>query len=160
MPYYVRKISRSKWEKGSSLDPDADAITGCTRTTYNSLSLWQIDNNTANEIDKAILAFASSMERPEAFEIIVIEEEKINRVLTIENSQMNSPYKAMNSKHFDIIGIKYTTLKVVADVILAEIAEGKTIKITKGQIVELLKLACSDGRIIKEEVNEKLRLHF
>lgn len=156
MPFYVRKISRSKWEKGSKEDPDADAITGCTRTKDNTLSLWQINDNSEDEITKAILAFASSMTNIEAFDIIVIEEEKIREVFTLENTEMNTPYKVMNSKHFDIVKIKYTTLKVVADVILAGIAEGKTRKITKGQIVSLLKLACSDGRIIKEELNDKL----
>lgn len=54
MAYYVRKISRSKWQE-NPLNADckeaeqevqhvaADAITNCTKTTGNKLSLWKVE---------------------------------------------------------------------------------------------------------------------
>ncbi|HXD92952.1 MAG TPA: hypothetical protein VNX01_07035, partial [Bacteroidia bacterium] len=78
MAFYVRKISRSKWEKGSQSDPDADAITGCTRTSQNTLSLWLVENDFDVEVDKAFLALACSMERADGFEVLLLEEQSVN----------------------------------------------------------------------------------
>ena len=160
MAFYVRKISRSKWEKGSPSDPDADAITGCTRTTNNTLSLWKIEDNSQSEIEKAILAFSSTMERPDGIEIVVIEDKNVDGIFTVENTIMNIPYSKMNSSHFDITGIKYTTLKSVAELILNAIGNGSFHKITRARILELLKNAIIKGEIKKSDLNNKLQEHL
>lgn len=79
MAYYVRKISRSKWQE-NQLSTDtkkaleeiksvkADAITNCIKTTGNKLSLWKVEEkkDSIEDIVPLIIGF----ERPDTCDII------------------------------------------------------------------------------------------
>ena len=80
MAYYVRKISRSKWQE-NQLSTDtkkaleeiksvkADAITNCIKTTGNKLSLWKVEEkkDSIEDIVPLIIGF----ERPDTCDIII-----------------------------------------------------------------------------------------
>ena len=84
MAYYVRKIARSKWQD-SPLSTDeteaceqvrnvkADAITNCTKTTGNKLSLWRVEEK-RDSIDD-IIPLIIGFERPDTCDIIYISDE-------------------------------------------------------------------------------------
>jgi hypothetical protein len=58
--YFARKINRPKWEPKLFMGPDdiaADAVTGCLKTTGNTLSLWECSNDLA-DIHRIALALA------------------------------------------------------------------------------------------------------
>jgi hypothetical protein len=81
MPTYIRKISRAKWQKGYEegsipSDANADAITGCTRTSDNTLSLWKVDNE--GQIDEAILALSTSFQRLDGIDVLLIDDTDID----------------------------------------------------------------------------------
>ena len=79
MAYYVRKISRSKWQE-SQLSTDevkaleevrsvkADAITNCIKTTGNKLSLWKVDEK--RDVIEDIIPLILVFERPDTCDII------------------------------------------------------------------------------------------
>ena len=83
MTYYVRKISRSKWQKDPLSEDQkialdeikgvrADAITNCIKTTGDKLSLWKVENkkDCIDDIVPLIVGF----ERPDTCDVIYIEE--------------------------------------------------------------------------------------
>lgn len=84
MAYYVRKISRSKWQEDPlSADEEkallevkkvaADAVTNCIKTTGNKLSLWRVEEK-RDSIDD-IIPLIVGFERPDTCDIIYISDE-------------------------------------------------------------------------------------
>ena len=164
MPVYVRKISRSKWEKHSvngvipNNDPDADAITGCTKTSENSLSLWLVDDDSKNQIKRAILALASVFPQGiETFHILIVEQEEIDSKFIIKNNIADTPYKAMNSNHYDIIELKHSSLKTVSDVIISGLNANKAIRVKKADAISYLKEAIANSSISISDLNDKIK---
>lgn len=164
MPCYIRKINRSKWEKNivdaiiPNDDPDADAITGCTRTIDNCLSLWLVNDNSEPEIKRAILALVSTFPNGiETFHILITDKEEMDSVFQIKNNDADTPYKEMNSNHYDIVELKYSSLKKMSDVIINGLNKNETIRVSKAQSKEYLIEAIKNGSISKEYLSEKLQ---
>lgn len=75
MTYLLRKISHSKWECNKGRAPDnisADAITGCTRTSNNTLSVWVSDSIDFQDesVEKIIVALATTMSEPATIDLV------------------------------------------------------------------------------------------
>ena len=114
MVYYVRKISRAKWqEKPLSSDPciaereigsvSADAITNCLKTTSNKLSLWRVDieSYTIEDIVPLIVGF----EKPDTCDVVYIPEELLLETnLELQQSQDDAkiPIEKLKPTHYNI----------------------------------------------------------
>lgn len=160
MPYLVRMISLAKWD-GYQLsdDVDADAITSCMRTTKNTLSVWYVNSDSDQELEKVVLALASLRESIDKMEIVLIDCEDINKYdLDIIDTDGNSHIDSVNKSHKDICGLKYSTLEHVKNTILHSLRNNKRRGFSKKQIKEiLLKAVYFDGTLDLNRIHKKLR---
>lgn len=155
MAYYVRKIARSKWQ-ANPLDKDspnaerviqkvaADAITNCTKTTGNKLSLWKVEeiNNTIDDIVPLIIGF----ERPDTCDVVYISEEELeNEGIKLEQSSIdaNTPIEEFKKLHYNALVNDYEGLGRFAKVVLISLENHKRFK----------------GKEVKEKLQEMLENH-
>src|SRR5680860_1384079 len=71
IPLLVRKIEKAKWMQNDILNGEevsADAITNCTRTNKNKLSLWFIQDE--SNLDDAVLALTSQAQHLETIDTV------------------------------------------------------------------------------------------
>lgn len=129
MSYYVRKINRAKWPKQvneivqSSVDSiQADAITGCMKTSGNKLSLWKVDrfdgknNNSIQNIWPIIAGF----ERPSRCDVIYISDEDLESVgIEVQQSpdDARTCIAGMDEYHYNAIVNDYKGLGEFARII-------------------------------------------
>lgn len=124
MAYLIRKITYAKWQPCTSKQPgdyDADAITACTRTTKNTLSVWRTDNPDLNAAENRTLitAIASIQQTLDVMDLVVMEEDAflqagIDLIKTIGDSKIDS----MNVNHRDLSEINYDKLGIVSQKIV------------------------------------------
>ncbi len=150
MPTYIRKISRAKWQKGYEegsipSDANADAITGCTRTSDNTLSLWKVDNE--GQIDEAILALSTSFQRLDGIDVLLIDDTDIDATFVIEQTEGNTPVNDLKDKHYDVKELKHSSLGNIAEIIIKQLNSDKAIKKTRNQVKVIINTAISSGRL-------------
>lgn len=170
MAYYIRKISRSKWpEKPLSSDVDeakkevsqvsADAITNCTKTKENKLSLWKLDKMT-NSIDD-IIPLILGFERPDTCDVIYIDEETFEKAgLELEQSleDANTPLESFKKCHYNVIVKDYDGLGKFSRVVLQSLENYRRFskKEVKGKLKDLLEQHVIEKEMISEKLYEKL----
>lgn len=159
MPIYIRKISRAKWQKGHSegsipSDANADAITGCTRTSDNTLSLWKIDEE--NMVNEAVLALATSLQRLDGFDVLLMDDNQIEGVFKLEQTSGNTPIEDLKDKHYDILELKHSSLGTISDVIINQLNKNRVLKFSRSQVKALINTAIKDNRLSKEQLNTEL----
>jgi len=159
MPLLVRKIEKAKWMQNdiiSGSDVSADAITNCLKTGHNRLSVWEIDK--PGEYLKAALAFASAMEHLDSFDLVVLGYSKLEEAgLRIVTSEGRTKVQGMAETHRDIAELTYTTLGILAGLIVEEIRSGEVKRITVTDIRQILREAIEAGRLYKEDLCESLQ---
>jgi hypothetical protein len=99
----VRKVNKAKWINADNVKepPSADAITGCLRTTNNTLSVWRINNET--ELEDAVLAIVSGQERLDTIDVIVLDDEHfIKCKISTEETEGRTPVEDLKSTHRDL----------------------------------------------------------
>ncbi len=167
MSLLVRKIAISKWrqtdiEGGKS--PSADAITGCLRTSGNTLSLWAIESE--KELEDAVVAIAATQtDKLETFDITAIEQELIeNSGLSVISSAGKTPYQDFVTKHRDICQLDYESLGKVASLIVESIRNNRNQRFTKARLVNLVSEAVKAGKIqietLEPKMQEQLQRHM
>lgn len=166
MAYYVRKISRSKWQE-NPLDNNssnvgqavqnvsADAITNCTKTTGNKLSLWKVEkiNNTIEDIIPLIIGF----ERPDTCDVIYISEELFKREgIELEQSpkDANTPIEELKQLHYNALVNDYEGLGKFAKVVLISLENHKRFK--GKEVKEKLQKMLKNHEIEKGMISDKL----
>lgn len=166
MAYYVRKIARSKWQE-NPLDKSlpntdvivqkvaADAITNCTKTTANKLSLWKVEkiNNTIDDIVPLIIGF----ERPDTCDVIYIPEEVLkNEGIELEQSSIdaNTPIEELKKLHYNAIVNDYEGLGKFAKVVLVSLENHKRFK--GKEVKEKLQKMLENHEIEKGMISDKL----
>lgn len=80
MTYLLRKINSNKWQPNvgkESARHSADAITGCTRTKSNTLSVWHSETKDFNEesVKNLIVGLAIAMPQPAKIDLLWLEED-------------------------------------------------------------------------------------
>lgn len=116
MPYYLRKVSRSKWNVNLGLEPrfyTADAITGCNRTNNNTLSVWLSDTKEFEDesVQKLIVALAISMTEPASIDLLWLEPVWFEQKgIVIKNTPAKTRYTRVNTLHRDIAYLNHTLL--------------------------------------------------
>lgn len=166
MAYYIRKISRSKWQEHQLSDDvvqaeyevkrvKADAITNCIKTTGNKLSLWKIEEKT-NSIDD-IIPLIVGFERPDTCDIIYISEETLfEEGISLEQSEndANVPLEKMKKYHYNAVVGDYEGLGKFAKVVLKSLNNHKRFK--GKEVKEKLREMLGHHEIEKEMISEKL----
>ena len=140
MAYYVRKIARTKWQE-QPLSNDAteaekevkkvsaDAITNCTKTTENKLSLWRVEEK--SETIEDIIPLITGFDRPDTCDVIYIsEDDLLEEGLTIEQSSKdaNTPIEELKKFHYNAVVSDYEGLGKFAKVVLKSLKNHKRFK--------------------------------
>ncbi|MBD3308640.1 hypothetical protein GF339_19680 [candidate division KSB3 bacterium] len=158
MEYLVRKVSRAKWAVPSFGVNDseiaADAVKGCLRTSGNTLSFWQC-NSEPEDVNEAVLALASSMERLDTFDVIVIPKNDLND-FSFEATLGNTPISDLRERHLDMIELTMGKLTEVARYVANSIRnENKCQRFRKKQLEGLVMKAVRDGRLRIEDLSDR-----
>ncbi|SEA18617.1 hypothetical protein [Microbulbifer marinus] len=145
MSFLLRKISKSKWESNLDKQPDdfsADAITGCTRTNKNTLSVWK--STTANfesdECKELVVAVATTMDRPDAIDLLWLEQDWLQeKGIAIVETPGNSKYSAMNSRHRDLSNLNHRKLALVGEHIVSRLNSfGASKRVLRPELIKLV----------------------
>lgn len=166
MAYYVRKISRSKWQ-ATPLSNDsekailevkgvsADAITNCIKTKENKLSLWRVEDK--NEVIEDIIPLIIGFERPDTCDVIYISEDTfLDEGIFIEQSlkDANTPIEELKQYHYNAIIYDYDGLGKFAKVVLKSLNNHKRFK--GKEVKAKLKEMLDNHEIEKDMISDKL----
>jgi hypothetical protein len=163
MTYYLRKVSFSKWEpnKGKiASDYSADAITGCTRTSGNTLSVWSSEKMDFDspECKNLIVAMASTMTRPDLIDLVWFENSWLNEnEIKIDKTPGQSKCSLVNPHHRDIIELTHANLALVGEHIIDRMQTENAFKrISKKKLIALVanKITC-EKLVSIEDLSEK-----
>lgn len=166
MAYYVRKISRAKWQSNPlSIDPEeakaeilqvsSDAITNCIKTKGGRLSLWKLDNKT-DTIDD-IVPLISGFEKLDKCDIVYIEDSVlIDEGFNMEQSptDANTPIESLKENHYNVIVQDYDGLGKFAKVILMSLGNHK--RYSSNDVKRKLKSMIENREIDKELLAKSL----
>lgn len=166
MAYYVRKISRSKWQENPlSTDESkasqevknvaADAITNCIKTTGNKLSLWKVEEKRDSIED--IIPLIIGFERPDTCDIIYIDDRMFyEEGISLEQSSQdaNTPIEDLKKFHYNAVVKDYDGLGKFAKVVLKSLSNHKRFKgkEVKAKLQEML----NNHEISRDMISEKL----
>ncbi|WP_281558441.1 hypothetical protein [Thalassomonas sp. RHCl1] len=146
MTLLLRKFSKTKWQDNIDkplTNYHADAITGCTRTAGNTLSVWVVNNNDfgSEDIKKLIAAVALTMNQPATVDFILLDEKKLkSKDINLSKTPGDTPFESINHLHKDIVDIDYNKLGIVSEHIVAQMAvEANTKRITRAKLVSIVK---------------------
>lgn len=170
MAYYVRKISRSKWQDNPlSADEEkalqevkrvaADAVTNCIRTTGNKLSLWRVEEK-RDSIDD-IIPLIVGFDRPDTCDIIYISEDVFwQEGIVIEQSSedANTPIEELKKYHYNAIVDDYEGLGKFARVVLRSLGNHRRFKgkEVKTKLREMLDHQEISQEMISDKLYEKI----
>lgn len=154
MSYYLRKISLPKWQ--SNIDKEtanftADAITGCTRTSKNTLSVWEsptIDFD-HKSVSYLIAALATTMDRPDVIDLVWLEKAWLEQNdIKIVETLGQSKIESVNHYHRDLSELTHRTLGIVASHIVSQIGNEVNFKrITKSEVISHVRIASAEANL-------------
>lgn len=162
MTYWVRKISRAKWEPNRALGAtaiSADAIIGDLRTRDNRLSLWKCeDPGDPGELGKVVVAIASSGDRLDKIDIVWIESrEAIASGITIEETAGRTALKEYANKHLDTVNLDLEKLSTLARLVAASARGDKWRRYRAGEVRALIREAVRVGEIAEADLPDKIK---
>jgi len=159
MPLLVRKINKGKWNHIdflASSDISADALTNDLKTTNNTLSLWQVNNE--GELDNAILALVAKQDNHETFDVVIFDEAKIyEQQLELQDTPGDTPVKSLIDTHRDICDLTYSKMGLVKDLILIELRGDRVRRFTKTYLKALLKRSIENQTLSALDINDTLK---
>lgn len=170
MAYYVRKISRAKWQE-NPLSKDeieaihevksvaADAVTNCLKTTSNKLSLWKVDEKRDSIED--VVPLIVGFERPDTCDVIYISDEFFSEEgISLEQSpeDANTPIESLKEFHYNAIVGDYEGLGKFAKIVLRSLDNHKRFKgkEVKAKLKEMLQNHEIEKEMISSKLYEKL----
>lgn len=134
MTYLLRKINSNKWQPNvgkESARHSADAITGCTRTKSNTLSVWYSETKDFNEesVKNLIVGLAIAMPQPAKIDLLWLEEDSlVAKGLKVTQTDPESDYVAINPLHKDIEDLDHEGLGIVSEHIVEQFVEAQNYK--------------------------------
>jgi len=148
----IRKISLAKWANSIDKNADgfsADAITGCLRTSENTLSVWRDGDDGSG--DKSLLALLASQTRIDKLDLIRLNQSEVeSRNLLLVATPGNTAAEKYSNNHLDISNLDLDSLRSVAELVKQEVLNERSERISKAKFIELLLKGIEDG-----DVNEK-----
>ena len=159
MPLLVRKIDKAKWMQNSastSEDVSADAITNCLKTRANALSVWEVPEDSG--VPDAVVAMASQFDSLDTIDVVCLcRDDVVNAGLELSSTPGNTALKGFSENHRDVVRLKYRTLGVLTDLIIARITTPAVRRYTKTQLIDLLRDAVTSGRVEITDLHEGVR---
>jgi hypothetical protein len=158
MSYLVRKITRAKWSLDNGIvdnpfDIPADAIVLDLKTTSNTLSVWEVQDE--QSLDNAVLAIVSGGNQLDTIDVVWIEKNEIERKgVEYQSSKGITPIEHLVDTHIDLMKLNYFKMGLVAETITNTIADSKIKRYTKGEIKKLLNSAIESGSVKIEQLLE------
>lgn len=155
---FIRKISLAKWTSSLESDVDsysADAITGCLRTSENTLSLWKCESD--EEVAQSTLALLASQTRIDKLDLIVIDRDEVERRnLALVDSPGETAAKVYADKHVDVFGLNIDSLKLFAELVKEEVANKRIIRINRAMFIERLRNGIGSGEIVRSDLPDAI----
>ncbi|MBB1445211.1 hypothetical protein [Pseudoalteromonas sp. SG43-3] len=151
MSSLIRKVSKQKWINvitDENAIVEADAITGCTRTSSNTLSVWLTDDEDFDSENnkKLIAALASSADKPSTLDVVLLCQSSLEEAgVFVKDTPGGSPYTEVNDRHRDLINLNYTKLGVVSDHIGERLRSDKSRRLTRKKVIELVRTYVNNG---------------
>lgn len=161
MAFLVRKFNKAKWLQTDltvTNDVGADAVTGCLNTKGNSLSVWQIDDETSTNIDTAVLAIVSKHHHLESFDVVILDEAVIAaHSILIEENPGDTPVDSLRDRHRDISNLTFASLGHVKDAIVDELRSDNTVRITVGHLKRIINQAVADKLLVASDLSSSIQ---
>lgn len=173
MIYYIRKISRHKWQEEPLSDiPEvaqnqinnvsADAITNCLKTTSNKLSLWRVDIDQNNFTINDVIPLIMNFERPNNCDVVYIPESLLlntNLILQQSENDANTPIEQYKKTHYNIIVNNYAGLGKFSKVVLQSLCNHKRYKVreVETKLKEMLENHVIEQQMISSKLFEKIK---
>ncbi|MCI9372225.1 MAG: hypothetical protein HFI52_02325 [Lachnospiraceae bacterium] len=169
MPFLVRKILKDESiehieniEDNDFLHQSADVPTTEFRTKHSTLSTYMIDN--LNELDKAVLAIATTSSKISSMEFIILDAEILKAIgLKYENTYpgMEIPYEEMQEFHYDIVDVTIENLAKCLEAYkkTLQLDDNKStfiVDYAEGKIKDLIKTALKQEKFNIEKVPVEL----
>ena len=165
----ARKISRAKWEPKEYLAADeirADVISGCLRTTGDTLSWWRCTDDEEDVAEVALaLAAGPKFERFDTIYVVRLPEAVFaNAGLASESTDGETAVKDLRPRHMDLVSLDVERLAMVARILGPLIRSGdKVVRFTKAQLMTIVTTAIHEERLdendLTQELQEKLAWH-
>lgn len=159
MSYLVRKITRTKWLvelADNPYDIPADTITGDLKSTRNTLSVWEVQQE--NDLKQAVLALASAGDRLDTIDIVWIPKDEIqDKNIDCDYTPGLTPIKSLQNTHIDLSDMNYRKLGLLAESIINNISIQRIKRYTKGDLKRLFNTAIQDGMFSKTDLPEKIQ---
>ena len=160
MPGLARKIAQAKWNCGEGFSEGeipADAL-GDLRTNANSLSFWRCPTSSVEELKEVVLAIATSADRSDKFDIAWLEETLLSDVgLNTISTKGETKVATLRERHVDITLLDYVRLGKLASLFMRAIISKQCMRLSKKQVIEIIKEAVKNKRISLEILKEKVR---
>jgi hypothetical protein len=158
MSFFVRKIEKSKWTQNDIFHEEpvsADAITICSKTKDNTLSIWEIDD--ISQIENVVMAMIASGDKLDTLDIVYFSDELLyEKGLNIKVVPGKTRYSKMIGQHRDIIDLNYPKIGSYAEIIVNELVNKRDQRYTVGRVKVLLRKALSAGEITQTELGEDI----
>lgn len=136
-------------------DLDADALNDL-KTQENTMSVWYAE--TEEDLCAAIVAYLASMDKCvelEAVEFIAINAKDVESVGIKYDEIPNFTYiSEYQTKHRDLIELKYDSIEKLADIVIKSINEGRDYIIDQGQIRELFTEVVQAGKLHSDDIEK------
>lgn len=162
MPVLARKITRAKWERADGLaegEVAADAVTVDLRTSGNTLSFWTCTIPSEEELRETVLALAANAERLDKFDIAWLDEAAVcSAGLATNPTDGDTPVLTLRARHVDVEKLDYVRLGKVADLLVAALALNHHKRMTKKEVLEILKAAVLDRRVALDDLKNGVRV--
>lgn len=162
MDNLLRKIARKKWLDNSECkksEYSADSITGCIRTTHNTLSLWRSETTNFDDIHvkDLVSALATTTQRPDVIDVLWFSESELNELgLEISDSEGNTSYIAINEHHCDIVGMNYEKLGNLGEYLVRRVNQKENVKrFSKKTVFALVQERVERGDIDIRSLSDK-----
>lgn len=157
MGLLVRKINRSKWpqeDEDNVFNVKSDAITICLKSSSNTLSVWEIEDE--QHLDEAVLALASGFQHLESIDVVMLERDKLKKEIECKQTKGSTPVVDLENTHFDLSGLNYYTIGIVAEHIIEKIRTKKIKRYSLGELKKILNNAIDSGRLKREDLKENV----
>lgn len=163
MPNLLRKINQNKWKTNIPLTRQtytADSITGCIRTSQNTLSLWKSTTTDFNDsdVEELVIALATTTDRPDPIDVIWFNRNELEeKGFKLEDSEGKTPYEAINNRHCDIINMNYEKLGDLAEYIIQKFTsdDNNFKRFPKSTVLNLVKKKVQNGDIDIRKLKDK-----
>lgn len=165
MDYLARKISRAKWESPSYAEADdirADAITGCLRTTNDTLSFWRCHHDQSDVAEVALaLTSGPKVNKIDPIHIVLIHQDFLPTIrVKYEHSPLHADtvVKDLLVRHFDAVNLTMTKIDDLASEIARNVRNDSAFYFfTKTQMRDILRSALAEGRFRLSDLSEGLQ---